>query len=88
VSATTSVLGSFSELREVLSLARAGAIDWTVDPLPLERVNDALDGLRRGDVEGRVVLFPPARAGGAVRNRFVRVLARPSHTRAPLRSTV
>ena len=61
VSATTSVLGSFSELREVLSLARAGAIEWTVEPLPLERANDALDGLRRGDVEGRVVLVPPAR---------------------------
>ena len=58
VSLTTSVLGSLAELREVVALARAGAVEWEVETLPLGRANDALDRLRRGEVRGRLVLVP------------------------------
>jgi alcohol dehydrogenase, propanol-preferring len=57
--ATTSVLGSIPELREVVELARSGPVEWEVERLPLERANDALERLRRGDVGGRLVLVPP-----------------------------
>jgi propanol-preferring alcohol dehydrogenase len=55
---TTSVWGSRSDLAAVLDLARRGELDWDVEPLPLDRVNEALDRLRRGDVAGRLALVP------------------------------
>ena len=61
VGLTTSVLGSIAELREVVELARAGSLRWETEPVPLERANDALDRLARGDVRGRLVLVPPGR---------------------------
>lgn len=62
VSLTTSVLGSLAELREVVALARSKSIEWEVEAMPLERANDALDRLSRGEVSGRLVLVPPPRA--------------------------
>ena len=44
--------------REVVELTRAGRLRWHVKPLPLERVNEALDRVRRGRVLGRLVLVP------------------------------
>jgi propanol-preferring alcohol dehydrogenase len=55
---TTSSWGSLAELREVLAHARRDELDWEVEPLPLERVNEALERVRRGDVAGRLVLVP------------------------------
>ena len=55
---TTTVWGSLGDLREVLDLARRGELDWQVEAMPLERANQALDRLRRGEVAGRLVLVP------------------------------
>ena len=55
---TTSVWGSLRELQEVVALAEAGELRWTVETLPLDRANEALTRLRRGDVAGRLVLTP------------------------------
>lgn len=54
----TSLNGSLDDLAAVLELARRGKLKWDVEALPLERVNDALGRLRRGDVRGRLVLLP------------------------------
>jgi len=55
---TTSIWGSRSDLEAVLDLARRGAIQWHVETLPLERANEALERVRRGEVRGRLVLTP------------------------------
>jgi alcohol dehydrogenase, propanol-preferring len=55
---TTSVWGSHRDLAAVVELARAGALRWEVEVLPLHRVNEALERLRRGQVRGRLVLTP------------------------------
>lgn len=55
---TNSVWGSLQELREVVELARAGRLRWHVESLPLDRVNEALDRVRRGLAIGRLVLVP------------------------------
>lgn len=55
---TTSVWGSLDELRAVVDLARRGRITWHVETLPLERANEALRRVRRGQVLGRLVLTP------------------------------
>jgi alcohol dehydrogenase, propanol-preferring len=54
----TSILGSLAELRAVLTHARRGDLRWDGEVLPLERANEALDRLRRGDVVQRLVLTP------------------------------
>jgi propanol-preferring alcohol dehydrogenase len=54
----TSILGSLDELRAVLEQARRAEIEWDVEALPLDRANDALDRLRRGNVVQRLVLTP------------------------------
>ncbi len=55
---TNSVWGSLQELGEVVELARAGKLRWSVESVPLQRANEALDRLRRGRVMGRLVLVP------------------------------
>jgi alcohol dehydrogenase, propanol-preferring len=50
--------GSIHDQRAVIDLARSGKLDWLVEPLPLEKANEALDRLRRGDTMGRLVLVP------------------------------
>jgi alcohol dehydrogenase, propanol-preferring len=55
---TTSVWGSHRDLVAVVELARAGAVRWEVEALPLHRVNEALERLRQGRVRGRLVLTP------------------------------
>lgn len=54
----TSILGSLDELRAVLEHARRGDVRWHVEALPLERANEALERLRRGDAVQRLVLAP------------------------------
>jgi propanol-preferring alcohol dehydrogenase len=75
VGVTTSVLGSIPELREVVALARAGAMEWTVDPMPLARANEALDRLRSGAVEGRLVLVPPRPDGSGMSSAAPRAMS-------------
>ena len=55
---TTSVWGSYRDLVAVVELARAGTLRWEVEALPLHRVNEALERLRHGRVQGRLVLTP------------------------------
>lgn len=55
---TSSVWGSFQDLREVLALAHRGELAWEVEPMPLAEVNGALARLRGGEVAGRIVLVP------------------------------
>lgn len=56
-----SYVGSLQELRELIELAKSGALE----PLPVERVpqakaNEAINRVRRGDVKGRLVLEAPS----------------------------
>jgi D-arabinose 1-dehydrogenase-like Zn-dependent alcohol dehydrogenase len=39
-------------------LAQAGEVRWHVEAVPLDRADEALDRVRRGDVAGRLVLTP------------------------------
>lgn len=54
----TSLWGSIAELGEVVRYAKAGVLQWDVEPLPLEEANRALDRLRAGDATDRLVLVP------------------------------
>jgi propanol-preferring alcohol dehydrogenase len=55
---TTAYWGSLTDLEKVVHLALDGELTWHVETMPLERVNDALHRVRRGDVLGRLVLTP------------------------------
>lgn len=55
---TASYWGNVAELREVLDLARSGLVSAAVEAVQLEEINGALDRLRAGSVEGRVVIVP------------------------------
>jgi propanol-preferring alcohol dehydrogenase len=50
--------GSRADVAAVLEHARRGELRWDVETLPLERANEGLDRLRRGEVTGRLVLIP------------------------------
>lgn len=53
---TTSIWGSLEELKELLEFVRTLGVRHLVETMPLEKAQEALDRLRRGDVRGRVVL--------------------------------
>ncbi|HLY36094.1 MAG TPA: alcohol dehydrogenase catalytic domain-containing protein [Candidatus Limnocylindria bacterium] len=55
---TTTVWGSLADLRAVVELASRGAIDWSVETMPLPDAQRALDRLAGGTVAGRLVLVP------------------------------
>lgn len=50
--------GSAVELMEVLDLARAGKIRSHVERFPLDRVEDAYEKMRNGNLDGRAVICP------------------------------
>ena len=50
--------GSAVELMEVLDLARAGKIRAHVERFPLDRVDDAYEKMRNGNLDGRAVICP------------------------------
>ena len=55
----TTLWGNIQELREVIALAERGALTpIDVESAPLDRINDVYDRLKRGDVEGRIVVVP------------------------------
>ncbi|HSK93026.1 MAG TPA: alcohol dehydrogenase catalytic domain-containing protein [Candidatus Angelobacter sp.] len=50
--------GDRRDLSAGTALARAGRLRWEVEPVPLEDAGQALDRMRAGEVEGRLVLVP------------------------------
>jgi NAD+-dependent secondary alcohol dehydrogenase Adh1 len=52
------LVGSWSDLWELMQLHTAGRIELRTETHPLDDVNDVLDKLRAGDVTGRAVLTP------------------------------
>jgi propanol-preferring alcohol dehydrogenase len=50
--------GTLPELHEVVALARAGAIEIEVEPLPLDDAVDGYRRLRNGEILGRAVVVP------------------------------
>lgn len=61
-SLTTVHAGTILDLHEVVALAQRGVLSTRVTTYPLEAVNEALDDLRAGRVEGRAVVTPPRRS--------------------------
>jgi propanol-preferring alcohol dehydrogenase len=55
---TNSYWGSYTELQELLVLARDAKVRPTVTPMPLDRINEALDSLEQGKTHGRAVIVP------------------------------
>jgi propanol-preferring alcohol dehydrogenase len=51
-----STVGTRQDLREVLAMAAAGKVRCQVAARPLADANEALNGLRCGQVSGRLVL--------------------------------
>ena len=59
VSLIGSYVGSLEEMREVMQIARSGALpELPVATRPLGQLNEALDDLKKGRVRGRVVMLP------------------------------
>jgi propanol-preferring alcohol dehydrogenase len=55
---TTVVAGTVLDLQEVVRIAQTGALRTTTTAFPLEAINDALDALRAGRIEGRAIVIP------------------------------
>jgi alcohol dehydrogenase, propanol-preferring len=51
-----SIVGTRKDLQEALQFAAEGKVQATIEPQPLEAVNEVFGRLRRGAVQGRVVL--------------------------------
>jgi propanol-preferring alcohol dehydrogenase len=58
VSVATTYWGSLVEYMEVLALAADGRIHAHIERFPLDRVADAYEQLRAGNIEGRAVVIP------------------------------
>jgi propanol-preferring alcohol dehydrogenase len=50
--------GNYNELREVIELAKKGKIKHQIHEFPLSRVNEAIELLRAGNIDGRAVIIP------------------------------
>jgi propanol-preferring alcohol dehydrogenase len=53
-----SLWGNFNELREVIELAKSGIIKHQIQKFSLSEVNEALDLLVTGNIDGRAVITP------------------------------
>lgn len=53
-----SAVGTREDVRETLALAAAGRLHCRTESRPLERVNDILEAMHRGELLGRVVVAP------------------------------
>jgi propanol-preferring alcohol dehydrogenase len=53
-----SAVGTRQDLREVLDMAARGQVRCRVQVSPLAQVNDVLEAMRKGQIQGRVVLDP------------------------------
>jgi alcohol dehydrogenase, propanol-preferring len=58
VSVSTTYWGSLVEYMEVLALAADGRVHAHIERFPLDRVGEAYDELRAGNIEGRAVVTP------------------------------
>ena len=55
-----SAVGTRDDIRAVLDLAAQGKVRSRIETRPLSQVNQVLDAMRRGAIQGRVVLDPSA----------------------------
>lgn len=53
-----SAVGTRQDLKEILAMAAAGKVRCSTAAFPLERANEVLDRLRKGQVSGRIALTP------------------------------
>jgi NAD+-dependent secondary alcohol dehydrogenase Adh1 len=58
------LVGSWTDLRDVLQLHYAGRLTLKTQTHPFEQVNEVLDRLREGEITGRAVLLPHADGAG------------------------
>jgi alcohol dehydrogenase, propanol-preferring len=55
---TTSYWGSYTDLEEVLELARTGVVKAQIETFPLDQVDEVLNLLEQGKIKGRAVITP------------------------------
>jgi NAD+-dependent secondary alcohol dehydrogenase Adh1 len=60
----TNLVGSWTDLWEVVQLHAAGKITLKTETHPLDQVNEVLGRLREGDITGRAVLLPQSNGAG------------------------
>jgi alcohol dehydrogenase, propanol-preferring len=53
-----SLWGNYSELREVIELAKTGKINHSIQKFPLNEINEAIQLLKNGKIVGRGVIIP------------------------------
>jgi propanol-preferring alcohol dehydrogenase len=53
-----SLWGNYSELREVIELAKIGKINHSIQKFPLNEINEAIQLLKNGKIVGRGVIIP------------------------------
>jgi propanol-preferring alcohol dehydrogenase len=53
-----SLWGNYSELREVIELAKIGKINHSIQKFPLNEINEAIQLLKNGKIVGRGVVIP------------------------------
>lgn len=53
-----SLWGNYSELFEVIELAKQGKIIHSIQEFPLTEINQVADKLRNGEIRGRAVIVP------------------------------
>lgn len=53
-------MGSYNELAELMVLAESGEVTLRTQTYPLDAVNDAMDDLDAGRLQGRGILVPAA----------------------------
>jgi alcohol dehydrogenase, propanol-preferring len=53
-----SLWGNYSELSEVIELAKANKIKHNIQKFPLSEINDAIQLLKKGEIVGRGVVIP------------------------------
>ena len=58
LSVVGNLVGSFTELRELMALAGQGRVSLRTTRYPLEAINEAVDALEHGRLEGRAVIVP------------------------------
>jgi NAD+-dependent secondary alcohol dehydrogenase Adh1 len=58
------LVGSWTDLWEVVQLHAAGKITLKTETHPLDEVNEVLGRLREGDITGRAVLLPHSNGSG------------------------
>jgi NAD+-dependent secondary alcohol dehydrogenase Adh1 len=58
VSVVGNLVGNYTELSELMKLAAQGQVELTTKAYELDRINDAIDDLNAGRIQGRGVLIP------------------------------